>query len=195
MICITMRSSNNPVVAFDRWFLLCCMLILASSCASAEMTQHRIDETADYSCSQIHLNIHFGDAADAAHLTDRFVKQMDRRDLQTILPNISTGASIHDQTDSAILEIKEIDRHIETVEHRRMYGRASLTQMRGRKISDKPVISLRATLVNSASGCTVFQADYITQGPWHADSATVVVSLASKLVEQLEREGFIATND
>jgi len=159
------------------------------------MTQHRIDETADYSCSQIHLNSHLGDAADAAHLTDRFVRQLDRRDLQTLLPNLSPGASIHDQSDSTILKIEEIDRHIEMVEHRRTYGRTSLTQMRGRKFSDKPVISLHATLVDSASGRTVFQADYITQGPWHADSATVVASLASKLVEQLEREGFIATND
>ena len=195
MICITMRSSNYLAIVFDRWFLLCCMLILVTGCATAEMTQRSIDETADLSYSQIHLNIHLSDAADAVYLTDRIVRQLDRHDLQTMLPNQSPGASIHDQSDSAILKIEEIDRHIETVEHRRTYGRTSLTQMRGRKISDKPVISLRATLVDSASGRTVFQADYITQGPWHADSTTVVASLASKLVKQLEREGFIATND
>ena len=171
------------------------MVILATSCATAEMTQHRNDETTDYSYSQIHLNIHLGDSSDAAHLTDRFIRQLDRRDLQTILPNLSPGASIHDQSDSSILKIEEIDRHIEMVEHRRTHGRTSLTQMRGRKLSDKPVISLRATLVDSASGRMVFQADYITQGPWHADSSTVVASLASKLVEQLERGGFIAKND
>ena len=67
--------------------------------------------------------------------------------------------------------------------------------MRGRKLSDKPVISLRATLIDSESGRTEFQADYITQGPWYADSATIVASLASKLMEQLEHEGFIATSD
>ena len=159
------------------------------------MTQRRIDETADNYYSQIHLNIDLSDSADTVYLTDRFVKQLDRRDIQIIRSNQSPDASIHDQADSAILKIEEIDRHIEMVEHRRTYGRTSLTQMRGRKLSDKPVISLRATLIDSASGRTVFQADYITQGPWHADSATVVASLASKLVEQLEREGFIATND
>ena len=171
------------------------MLILVTGCATAEMTQRSIDETADLSYSQIHLNIQFSDAADAVYLTDRIVRQLDRYDLQTMLPNQSPGASIHDQSDSAILKIEEIDRHIEMVEHRRTYGRTSLTQMRGRKLSDNPVISLRATLIDSASGRMVFQADYITQGPWYADSATVVASLASKLVEQLEREGFIATND
>jgi len=190
-----MRLSNNPTVIFDRWFLLYCMVILATGCATAEMTQRRIDEPADNYYSQIHLNIDLSDSADTAYLTDRFVKQLDRRHLQTILSNQSRSASIHDQPDIAILKIEEIDRQIETVEHRRTYGRTSLTQMRGRKLSDKPVITLRATLIDSASGRMVFQADYITQGPWHADSATVVASLASKLAEQLEREGFIATSD
>ena len=190
-----MRLSNNPDVVFDRWFLLCCMVILATGCATAEMTQCRIDETADDYYSQIHLNVDLSDSADTAYLTERIVKQLDRRDMQTILSNQSPGASIHDLSDSAILKIDEIDRHLEMVEHRRTYGRTSLTQLRGRKLSDKPVISLRATLIDSASGRTVFQADYITQGPWHADSATVVASLASKLVGQLECEGFIATVD
>jgi hypothetical protein len=190
-----MRSNINFSVPFCMWFALWCAVILASGCATAVLTQHGVDGAAEKHYSYIHLDIELSDSSDTAYLTDKFIKQLGQRDVQTILLKQIRSAPPHDEAVTALLKVDEVDRRIETVEHRRSYGRTSLTQMRGRKKSDKPVITLRATLIDADSGWTVFQADYVTQGPWHADSATVVAALAGTLVEQLEREGFIATKN
>ena len=62
--------------------------------------------------------------------------------------------------------------------------------MRGRKKYEKPIITLRATLVDT-DGLTVFQADYIAEGPWYADSASIVASLARTFSMQLEHRQLI----
>lgn len=166
--------------------------MLASGCATAELTQRAVDEPARSYFRYIHVNIDLADNADTLYVSNRFVTELERHDLQTILPEQAQGASTHHLPDSALLMVDEVDRRIETVEHRRRYGRTSLTQMRGRKTSDIPVITLRATLIDTESRRTVFQADYVAQGPWYDDSATVIAALAGTLAEQLEHEGFIA---
>jgi len=101
---------------------------------------------------------------------------------------------IYDVPGATRLIVNEIERHIETVEHRQTYGRTSTTQNRRRKFHDKPAITLRATLIDVEAEWAVFQAEYVTQGPRYAVSTTVVASLAGTLVKQLEHEGFIKAN-
>ena len=38
------------------------------------------------------------------------------------------------------------------------------------------------------------EADYVNEGPWYADSETVVSALARELPEQLQREGYLAAS-
>lgn len=184
--------NNYPYVSFIRWFALWCTVILASGCATAELSQRTVNEPAERRYQYIHVDVDLSDAADTAHLTNRFLKELDLYDLQAIVPKQTQVKLIYDGPGTAILKIDEVDRRTVTVKHRQRYGRTSLTQMRGRKKHDTPVITLRVTLTDTESGQTVFQADYVTQGPWYADSATAVETLAGTLVEQLEHEGFIA---
>lgn len=190
-----MWPNNTTSASVARWFALCCTVLLASGCATAELTQRAVDEPAQRYYRFILVSVTLADNADNAdtvYVTNRFITELEQRDLQTILPKQAPGASTHHQPGTALLKVEEVERRIETVEHRRRYGRTSLTQMRGRKLSDVPVITLRAALIDAESSRTVFQADYVTQGPWYADSATVMAALAGTLVEAFEREGFIA---
>jgi len=81
---------------------------------------------------------------------------------------------------------------MEAGEHHQTYGRTSLTRMRGSKKREKPVITLRAIFIDTGSGQTLFQAEYVAQGPWYADSAAVVAALAGTLLDQLAHENYIA---
>jgi len=178
-----------------RWFTVCYMLMLASACTMTEQTQRKVDETANKEYSQIYLKIDLGNSADTDTLTDAMVKQLGRRGMQTSLHAMTGSASNLYQTDAALLKINEIDRSMVTVRYLRTYPRPALTQMRGRKYSDKPVITLRATLIDAETGRAVYQADYVTEGPWYAESTSVVAAFAGELAKQLEREEFITGKD
>ena len=159
------------------------------------MTERAIDMPAEKYYRSIHMDIQLADSADVVLITDRFIKEIKQRDMLAVLSMQNPGTSVPQEAGTALLKVDEIDRRIETVEHRRRYGRTSLTQMRGRKLSDVPVITLQTTLIDAQSGQTVFQADYVMQGPWYANSATVAAALPGTLMKQLEQEGFIATKD
>jgi hypothetical protein len=174
------------------WSALCCALVLASACSTAQLTQHAVDDSADKYYRYIRLNVVLDDTSDTAFVTNRVVTELSQRDLQIMPSTQAQSTLIKGGTGTAVLTVKEIDRQTKTVVHHRRYGRTALTQMRGRELHDKPVITLRATLSDAQSGQTVFQADYVTQGPWYADSTSVVATLAKPLVKQLEHEGFIA---
>lgn len=178
-----------------RWFVLPLLLVLAGACTTAELTRRTVEEPAERYYRNILLQVDLADATDTVGLTDRLVKQLEQRDLQVIRTQQIPAGSIHHEPGSVLLSIDELDRRIETVDYHRSYGRTSLTRMRGRKTADVPVITLRASLQDIVSGRLVFQADYVTRGPWYADSTMVVTAIATTLVEQLEREGFITANN
>ena len=135
--------------------------------------------------SLLYLDVNLENSEDTDALTGAMVKQLHRRGLQTSLPSMESASNQH-QTDTAQLKIVEIERRIVTVRHLRTYPRQSLTQMRGRKYSDKPVITLQASLIDAATGRAVYQGSYVTKGPWYAKSQSVVAAFAGKLVQQLE---------
>ena len=170
------------------------MLMLASACSTTEQTQVKVDETANKEYSLIQLDVALGNSEDTDALTDAMVKQLERRGLQTRLSTIGDASNQY-QTDTAQLKIVEIDRRVVTVRHLRTYPRQSLTQMRGRKYSDKPVITLHAKLIDAATGRAVYQGSYVTEGPWYAKSQSVVAAFAGKLVQQLEQQGYIRVKD
>jgi len=156
-----------------------------------ELTQRTVDKPAERQYHHIYVVVVLSDTADTAFVTNRFIKVLEQRDLQTTSPKQAPGTSNKISSDIALLKINEIERHTKTVVHYHQYGRTSLTRNHGREVYDKPVITLRATLIDHQSGHIVFQADYVTQGQWYQDSATVVASLAGTLVKQLAHEGFI----
>lgn len=178
-----------------RWFAICYTLMLASACTMAEQIQRKVDETANKQYSQVYLNIDLGNSADTDTLTNAMVRQLERRGLQTSPPEMTGSTSTHYQTDAALLKINEIDRNMVTVRYLRTYPRPALTQMRGRKYSNKPVITLHVTLIDAETGRAVYQADYVIEGPWYAESTSVVAAFAEKLTKQLKREEFIAAKD
>ena len=187
---MTLQKSNPTAVSVIRWFSTCCMLMLASACSTTEQTHVKIDETVNKEYSFIYLDVDLENSEDTDALTGAMVKQLDRRGLQTNLSSM-VSASNQYQTDTALLKIVEIERRIVTVRYLRTYPRQSLTQMRGIKYSDKPVITLHARLIDPASGRAFYQGSYVTEGPWYAKSQSVVAAFASKLVQELEHQGYI----
>jgi hypothetical protein len=183
-----------PIVFFIRWFTLWCAFVLVSGCATAtaELTTRSVNEVAKRNYQNLYISVDLSETADKTHLIKRFLEELDRYHLQTTVQKQPQVSMNEDQTGTALLKVIEVDRHFVTIKHRQRYGRTSLTQMRGLKKTDAPVITLRVTFVDITTGQTMFQADYVTQGPWYADSTVVVAALASTLVEQLESEGFIA---
>ena len=170
---------------------LCGILILAGCSASTRLSQLAVEQTAGSSFRYIQLDVELSDTADTLSLTNAMISELGRYDLE-----ITRATQLREQSGSvhsgtALLTIREIERRLESAEHRKTYGRTSLTQMRGRKKYQKPVITLRAWLVDTESGHTVFQADYIVAGPWYADSASIVASLARPFSLQLEQQQLI----
>jgi hypothetical protein len=171
---------------FYRFFLLG-IYILSVGCASAELKQLSVDANNDTSYQTLKLDVALSDDSDSAALINKFIQELGRYDL--VLINQS-GDDITAEP-SALLKIDETNRRLEAGTHHRTYGRTSLTQQQGRKQHVKPVINLRVRLIDVESQQTIFQADYETMGPWHADSSTVVAALAKPVCKQLEDKNLI----
>ena len=170
---------------------LCGIVILAGCSASTRLSQLAVEQTAGSSFRHIQLDVVLSDTADTLSLTNTMISELGRYDLEITRATQLREQSGSVHSGSALLTIREIERRLESAEHRKTYGRTSLTQMRGRKKYQKPVITLRTWLVDTESGHTVFQADYIVEGPWYADSASIVASLARPFSLQLERQQLI----
>jgi hypothetical protein len=166
---------------------LCGIVILTGCSASTGLSHLSVDQTAGSSFRYIYLDIDLPDNADTLSLTSAMIRELGRYDLKILQSTQQREQSSSDHSASALLTIRKIERRLEPAEHRKRYGRMSLTQMRGRKKYEKPIITLRARLVDNESGLMVFQADYIAEGPWYADSATIVASLARTFSMQLEQ--------
>ena len=172
--------------------LLLVLPLLVSACATADLTRSEVNRTEDLSFRKVVIDVNLADQADTEPLTGRLITKLDRYDLQVVSIADADADMVPEEPGTAILKIGELDRRTETVEYRRRYGRTSLTQMRGRKSRDVDVVTLRATFTDSATDQVLFQADYVTSGPWYADSANVVGSLAGALIDHLVDNGFIA---
>lgn len=132
-----------PFVFFIRWFTLFCSFVLVIGCAAAtaELTTRSVDEAAERHYQYIYISVNLSEAADKTHLTNRLFEELNLYDLQITAQKQSHDILINDEPGTALLVVDEIDRHFVTVEHRQTYGRTSLTQMRGRKKDDAPVIT------------------------------------------------------
>jgi hypothetical protein len=188
-------STHNGYSLIRERVGLWCLVLLLTGCTSAELTRLTVDEATDKYYRYIFLNVDLSNSTDTAYLANRLINRLEAYDLQIKSSTLTQPAQDHDVPPAALLKVEELGRRIEAGEHRRTYGRTSLTQMRGRKKHERPVITLRAILVDAQSGQTLFQADYNTEGPWHADSTTVVAALADTLLDQLAHKKFIAVKE
>ena len=179
-------------LAVIKRFSLVCVALVTTGCAGADLIQRNVGQTAERQLQNLYLSVELAVVEDSERLADRLLKELDRYDLRLTLSEQGSEHYVQTESDAALLKIEEIDRRIEAGEHRRTYARTSLTQNRGRKKHEKPVITLRASLIDVTSGQMLFQSDYVTDGPWYADSASVVASLAAPLARQLEKDGFIS---
>lgn len=170
---------------------LCGIVILTGCSASSRLSHLSVDQTTGSSFRYIHLDVELPDAADTLSLTNAMISELGRYDLEILHSTQQREQSSPVHSASVRLTVREIDRRLEPAEHRKTYGRKSLTQMRGRKKYEKPVITLRARLVDTESGLTLFQADYVAEGPWYADSASIVASMARTFSMQLEHRQLI----
>lgn len=189
------RTNHNLFALGSQRLGLCCLVILLTGCTSAELTRLAISETSETYYRYIYLDVDLSSSDDTAYLANRLINRLEGYDLQIKSSTLTPPAQDYDVPPAALLKVEELGRRIEAGEHRRTYGRTSLTQMRGRKKHERPVITLRAIVVDAQSGQTLFQADYNTEGPWHADSTTVVAALADTLIDQLEHNKFIAAKE
>ena len=192
--CSTLFDSNTRCVIVS-WAALAWLLISASGCATVELVERSLDPVEDGYYRTIYLSVDLSDSEERARLFDRFVETLSYYDLQLDILEHSAEIRRFDRSPSAFLNVEELDREIVQGEHRRTYGRRSLTQMRGRKKHNEPVVTLRATLIDAETRHTIFQADYVAQGPWYEDSATIIGNLPSALLDQLESDGLIAARD
>jgi hypothetical protein len=131
----------------------------------------------------IHANVVVSVDSESVGLNKKILKVLDPYNMKVTLSTQSHHELVLDEAATALLRIEEVDRRLETVEYHRRYGRTSLTQMRGRKSRDVPVITLRAMLID-------LEADYVAQA-WYTDSATLVASAVHAIARQLEHDGFI----
>lgn len=175
-----------------RCFSLFCLVLLASGCASAELTQRSVYQPPAKSFLYIHADVVVSGDSESVDLNRKILKELGRYNMKVTLSTQPQHELVLDEAATALLRIEEVDRRFETIEYRRRYGRTSLTQMRGRKSRDVPVITLRAMLIDLEADKTVYQADYVAQGPWYADSARLVASAVHAFARQLEQDGFIA---
>jgi hypothetical protein len=172
---------------------LCCAVMLLNGCTTVKQTRLSVDKPAERHYCNMYLVVDLGDNSDIVPVTRRFNKVFEQHNVKILLPEETPGTSSKNCADFAVLKIKEVKRQTVTVVRYRQYARTSLTMNHGREVFEKPVITLRATLVDQVAGLIVFQADYVTEGQWYQNSATVISSLAGVLVEQLLHQGFINT--
>ena len=192
MFSVSKRLSPGSSERVLRCFSLFCLVLLASGCASAELTHRDVYQIPAKNFLYVHANVVVSTDSESVDLNRKILKQLDRYNMKLTLSTQSHDEPVLDEAATALLRIEEVDRRLETIEYRRRYGRTSLTQMRGRKSRDVPVITLRAMLIDLEADKTVYQADYVAQGPWYADSATLVASAVHAFTRQLEQDGFIA---
>lgn len=193
-----MRTSSNffdsnPSCVIAICTALAWLLLSASGCATVELVERSLDPVEEGHYRTIFLTVDLSDSGERARLSDGFVKTLSSYDVQLDILEYPAAIRTFDKSPSAFLNVEELDREIVQGEHRRTYGRRSLTQMRGRKKHTKPVVSLRATLIDAETRHTIFQGDYVMQGPWYADSAAVIGALPGALLDQLESDGLIAS--
>ena len=162
------------------------LVVLLSGCAAARVTETGVIQAQETPFRKVVLKVDLADPVDTESLETRLISRLETYDLE-VVPAESTAAG------AGFLKIDEVGRHIETVHYHRRDVRTSLTQMRGKKSADVPVITLSAVFSDAASGEALYQAEYVARGPWHADSASVVASLAGTLVDQLASTGIIVT--
>ncbi len=175
------------------WLAGLVMTALLSGCATARLAETEVIEAQETPFRKIVLKVDLADPIDTESLAKRLIGRLESYDLKVVAAESAGTGSGYTGAGTGLLKIDEVDRRLETVNYHRTYGRTSLTQMRGRKSADVPVITLRAAFADAASGKTVYRAEYVAQGPWYADSASVVASLASTLVDQLANAGIIAS--
>ena len=192
MINVSECRVHHDTVISRAWLVPLILSVMLSACASADFTRSEVNRVEDLPFRTIVIDVSLADQADSETLTSRLIQRLDRYDLQ-VMSTAEAGADlVRDEPGVALLRIAEVDRRIETVAYRRRYGRTSLTQMRGRKHKDVDVVTLRTTFMTAGTDQVLFQADYVARGPWYADSASVVASLAGPLVDQLAHNSFVA---
>lgn len=192
MIGISKRLSLDSSERVLRCFSLFCLVLLASGCASAELMHRDVYQAPAKNLPYIHTNVVVSVDSVSVDLNKRILEELDRYNMKVTLSTQVHHEPVLDEAATALLRIEEVDRRLETVEYRRRYGRTSLTQMRGRKSRDVPVITLRAMLIDVETDKTVYQADYVAQGPWYADTETLVATAVHTFARQLEQDDFIA---
>ena len=187
-------SMNDRAIASSstiRWLMLCAVLVSTVGCATAELSQHAVDEGHTRAYRILYLTVELGKTTDSEHLSKRLLKVSKQYELEILPPTLVPAHHEVEPADAASLSIIELERHLIAGEHRQRYGRTSLTQMRGRKKHQRPVIKMRATLIDGPSARPVFEADYLAEGPWYADSETVAAAVAGSVLKQLGTDGFI----
>ena len=181
----------NMAGHLGRWTVSAFMLMLAGSCATAELKPGSVDETAALQFQAIRVQVALADKNDTASLKARLIEELQRYDLQFSLKGEFIEKSAREGQRTALLTIDELDRHNETTYYRRTYGRTSLTQMHGRKSRVVPVITVRVVLTDIEADKAVFQAEFVTQGAWYADGTKRVASIAPAATGKLAQDGFI----
>lgn len=174
------------------WLAALVLAVLLSGCATARVTETGVMQTQEKPFRTVVLKVDLADPFDTESLETRLISRLEAYDLKVVAAESAADGPGQTGSGAGHLKIDEVDRHLETVHYHRTYGRTSLTRMRGSKSADVPVITLRAAFADAASGQTLYQAEYVAQGPWYADSASVAASLAGTLVEQLANAGIIA---
>ena len=165
-------------------------VITLASCSTSDLSRLWVYDPIDRPYTHFLLAVTLDNQKDTTSLTNKLVEQFDRYKAEI---NLLSGYTVEPETqaDTAILKIEEIQRESITVRYKRGQASPMMTQMRGRRYADKPVVTMRATLVDAETGQYIFKADYIAEGQWYTDSSVVVRSLARKITTQFESEGLL----
>ena len=136
--------------------LICLMpaLITVTGCSTAEITQLWLSEPADIAYTCLELDIDLGKKNETEKLTNTFVRQLKRYHIDTSLRSSHSEISNSLCSNFAILKIREIKREYVTVRYIRGLASPMLTQMRGRRYAQKPIITISIVPIISAFGIT-----------------------------------------
>ena len=166
---------------------------LLAGCASHQIKEKSPAPTPVTPFQAVQVQVTFATPAHSDYLATQLVNQLTKHGVNATVLTSADAKATRPGPNSALLQLTLTGTWTETFISHRYKHRRSLTQMRGRIPRESPRFRSDTVLIDLQTGESRWQRQTVTAGAWYSDFQTIARSLAKKLVQQLHREGLIAT--